>query len=215
MSMVEVKLKYLGHASFQVEFDGKIIYIDPYAGEYVEKADLILITHSHRDHCDPEKIEAVTKEGTLIYGPSACEAIVRNLRVIRSGDKFDFNNAVIEAVPAYNVRRFRSPGLPFHPKEFGVGYLITIGDRTLYHAGDTDFIPEMRQLQNIHAAMLPIGGTYTMDVEEAVQAAIAIKPKIAIPMHIRDENPLEFKEKVEAKSNVEVVVLKPGSELKL
>jgi L-ascorbate metabolism protein UlaG (beta-lactamase superfamily) len=100
------------------------------------------------------------------------------------GDRAKVNNAEIEAVPAYNVNKFRAPGVVFHPKEMGyVGYVIEIDKIRIYHAGDTDFIPEMNNLGRIDIAMLPIGGTYTMNVEEAVEAVRTIKPKYTIPMH--------------------------------
>lgn len=213
--MVKTKLKYLGHASFQIKVDDKIIYIDPYAGEYIDKADLILITHSHRDHCDISKIKAIQKEDTLIYGPKPCSTLISNMEVIQEGSKINFNNIIVKAVPAYNIKRFRAPGIPFHPKGFGVGYLITIDDKTLYHAGDTDYIPEMKTLENIHLAMLPIGGTYTMDIEEAVEAAKAIKPKIIIPMHMRNNNPNEFAQKIGEKMKVAVLILEPNEEYEI
>jgi L-ascorbate metabolism protein UlaG (beta-lactamase superfamily) len=118
-------------------------------------------------------------------------------------------------VEAYNYRRFRSPGKPWHPKGYGVGYVLKIGGTTIYHAGDTDFIPEMKQLGKVDIALLPTGDKYTMDNVEAVEAALAIRPKIAIPMHTWDTDPQEFKREVEAKSKVNVAVLGKDEELQL
>ena len=118
----------------------------------------------------------------------------------------------MEAVEAYNFKRFRSPGIPFHPKGLGVGYLLTIGSKVIYHAGDTDFIPEMKQLKNVHLALLPSGDMYTMNNEEAAEATLTIQPVVVIPMHRKETSPDIFKSKIEAQSNVKVVVLKPDEQ---
>ena len=216
--MVNVVVKWLGHASFQITVDGKNIYIDPYAGEYVDKADIVLVTHSHYDHCDVSKIRAVRKDDTVVIAPADCASrIGGEVKTIKPGEKISIDNITVEAVHAYNVRRFRSPGNPFHPKGFGVGYLITVDEKTIYHAGDTDFVPEMRELRErkITLALLPSGGTYTMDNPEAAEAAVAINPEIVIPMHRWDTDPEEFRRKVEAASDIKVVLLKPGETYKL
>lgn len=209
-------VKWLGHASFQIKADGKNIYIDPYEGEYKEKADLILVTHSHNDHCNPSKINKVRKDDTLIIAPEDCVSkIGERIKTLKPGQKLTAGNIKVEATEAYNYKRSRSPGNPYHPKGFGVGYLITIGDKTIYHAGDTDFIPEMKQLEHVYLALLPSGDTYTMDNEEAAEAALAIKPEIVIPMHRWDTNPKVFKKKVEDKSKINVVIPKPGEQMEV
>ncbi|MCD6538070.1 MBL fold metallo-hydrolase [Candidatus Bathyarchaeota archaeon] len=208
-----IVVKWLGHASFQVRADGRNIYIDPYEGEYAEKADLILVTHSHYDHFDTSKIKRISAGDTVIICPPECASkISGNVRALRPGEKTEVNGIIVEAVHAYNYKRFRSPGVPFHPKGFGNGYVITIGDKRIYHAGDTDFIPEMRELKDISLALLPSGGTYTMDNEEAAEAAIAINPEVVIPMHRWDTDPEEFRRRVEGSSNVKVVILEPNEE---
>jgi len=208
-----ISIKWLAHASFQIKTEGKTIYVDPYEGEYSEKADLILVTHSHTDHCDPSKIGKVLKEDTVIIAPEDCVSkIGGSVKTLKPGEETTVGNIRVRAVEAYNYKRFRSPGIPYHPKGFGVGYLIMAEGKTLYHAGDTDFIPEMRQLDHMDVALLPSGGTYTMDNVEAAEAAVAIKPKTVIPMHRWDTNPEEFKKKVEADSNIKVVVLREGEE---
>ena len=208
-----IVVKWLGHASFQIKSDGKNIYIDPYEGEYKEKADLVLITHSHHDHCDVSKTKKIVGKDTVIVCPSDCASKIEgNVRVIKPGGKTEVNGIIVEAVHAYNYKRFRSPGNPFHPKGLGLGYVITVGGKRIYHAGDTDFIPEMKSLKNISLALLPSGGTYTMDNSEAAEAALAINPEIAIPMHRWSSSPEAFRKKVESSSDIKVVVLEPGEE---
>jgi len=217
MDKMGVFIKWLAHASFQIKAEGKIIYVDlEKYGEATEKADLILVTHSHTDHCDPDKIKNVQKEDTVIIAPENCASIIgRSVKTLRPGEETSVDNIRVKAVEAYNYKRFRSPGHPYHPKGFGVGYLIKVEGKTIYHAGDTDFIPEMRKVGLVDVVLLPSGGTYTMDNAEAADAAIAINPKIVIPMHRWDTNPEEFKKKVEANSNIKVMVLQEGEEFQL
>jgi len=213
---MSVIVKWLGHASFQIKADDKNIYIDPYEGEYAEKADLVLVTHSHFDHCDASKIEKVTKKDTVIICPPECVSrLSGNVKAIKPGEKIEVDGVTVEAVHAYNYKRFRSPGNPFHPKGFGNGYIITVGGKRIYHAGDTDFIPEMRDLKNISLALLPSGGTYTMDNLEAAEAALAIKPEAVIPMHRWDSDPEVFRRKVEESSDIKVILLNPGEEYEM
>lgn len=210
---MNLSIKWLGHASFQIEAEGKTIYVDPYEGKYKEKADIILVTHSHDDHCDLSKIKKIRREGTVIIAPKDCASkIGGNVKTLKPREEIAVGGVIVEAVEAYNYKRFRSPGKPFHPKGFGVGYLLKAEGKTIYHAGDTDFIPEMKELGRVDVALLPSGGTYTMDNVEAAEAAIAINPRIAMPMHRWDTNPKEFKDKVEADSEVKVVILGKGEE---
>jgi len=209
-----VTLKWLAHSGFQIKAEGKTIYIDlEKYGEFSEKADLILVTHSHTDHCDPAQIQKARKPDTLIIAPVDCVSkIGGKVKKLKAGEDTRVGNIKVKAVEAYNIKRFRSPGTPFHPKGLGVGYLITAEGKTVYHAGDTDFIPEMRQLGNVDVALLPSGDTYTMDNNDVAEAALALKPKYVIPMHRWSTNPEELKSKVETKSKVKVVLLKEGEE---
>lgn len=217
MCKLSVDIKWIAHSCFQIKAEEKIIYVD--IGRYSkpsEKADLILITHSHTDHCDPDRVKRVLKRDTLIVAPKDCASILgTNIKTLRPGEETTLGNIRIKAVEAYNNKRFRSPGNPFHPKGFGVGYLVTAHGKTIYHAGDTDFVPEMRQLGQVNVALLPTGDTYTMDNAEAAEATVAINPKVAIPMHRWDTRPQDFKSAVEANSKVKVLILNQGEEYRI
>jgi L-ascorbate metabolism protein UlaG (beta-lactamase superfamily) len=174
-----VEIIRLGHASFKIKGKDCIIYIDPYQITNSETANIILITHSHFDHCSPDDIDMINGPKTLIICPSDCEhRLMGNIKVIRPYGKIEHNEIKIEAVPAYNINN------SFHPKSNGwLGYVVEIDGKKIYHAGDTDLIPEMKELKNIDYALLPVGGKYTMTAEEAANAANLINPKIAVPMH--------------------------------
>jgi L-ascorbate metabolism protein UlaG (beta-lactamase superfamily) len=209
-------IKWLGHASWKIKTGEKIVYIDPYEGEYDEKADIILSTHHHDDHCKPDKVAQIKTDKTEIIATEECgKKLGADVITLHPGEAIKLENILIEAVEAYNFKRFRSPGNPFHPKGIGVGYLITAEGKTIYHAGDTDFIEEMKELKNIDLMLVPSGGTYTMDNPEAAEATIAIHPKKAVPMHIWDTDPSGFKKLVEKGSDTEVIIMKPGETLTL
>jgi L-ascorbate metabolism protein UlaG (beta-lactamase superfamily) len=174
--MIE-NVTWLGHASFKIA-DDKVIYIDPWKLGRAEPADMILITHSHRDHCSPQDVAKLQKEGTVIVTVADCAGEFKgDVRILKPGDRLKIDGVTIEAVPAYNTDK------PNHPKAAGrVGFIIEMGGGRIYHAGDTDLIPEMDEIK-ADIALLPVGGTYTMTAEEAAQAAEKIKPQVAIPMH--------------------------------
>ena len=211
-----MRLKWLGHASWKIKTGGMVIYVDPYQGDYDEEADLILASHSHTDHCEPSKFKMVTGDETVVVAPADCaEKIGSPVKSLKPGEKAAFGEVEVEAVEAYNVKRFRSPGNPFHPKGLGVGYLIRAEGKTVYHVGDSDFIPEMKELGDIDLLLIPSGGTYTMDNEDAAEAAVTIRPKKVIPMHIWDTDPGGFKRNVESVSDVQVVMMRPGDSYEL
>lgn len=174
-----IVIEWLGHATIKVKAQDKIIYFDPYDIEDGEKADLILITHEHYDHCSLVDVEKIVKEGTHILAAGSCASqLGGDVHIIEPNKTLEIAGIKIETVNAYNV------DTDFHPKEKnGVGFIIEIAGKRIYHAGDTDLIPEMNTIENIDIALLPIGGTYTMDAEEAAQAANIIEPEIAIPIH--------------------------------
>lgn len=170
-------IHWLGHDTFK--FEGEtIIYTDPYNIRKKDKADIILITHEHYDHCSEEDIGKVRSKDTIIIATrDSAKKLTGNLKVIRPGEKLTVSGLDIEAVPAYNTDK------QFHTKERGwVGYIFSFNGRRVYIAGDTDYIPEMKHIR-ADIAILPVSGTYVMTAEEAVQAALDIKPSIAIPMH--------------------------------
>jgi L-ascorbate metabolism protein UlaG (beta-lactamase superfamily) len=171
-------IKWLGHATFQIK-DDKIIYIDPWKLQGTEEeADIILITHDHYDHCVPEDVAKIQGEKTVVVTTADCaQKLTGDVRIISPGQSMTVEGVEVEAVPAYNLDK------DFHPQTNGwVGFIITIGGRRIYHAGDTDLTPELGQVQ-ADIVLLPVGGTYTMTAEEAAQAADAIGPSYAIPMH--------------------------------
>jgi L-ascorbate metabolism protein UlaG (beta-lactamase superfamily) len=178
------RLHWLGHASFRL--DGPpTVYFDPWQLKgKPPQADVVLVSHEHQDHCSPEDIKKVTGPGTVIVASAeAAQRLSGDVRHVSPGDRIQIGELEIEAVPAYNVNKFRAPGVPFHPREAGhVGYVVTIQGERLYFAGDTDHIPEMSNLQ-CDVALLPVGGKYTMDAEEAAQAAKSIGPRVVVPMH--------------------------------
>jgi L-ascorbate metabolism protein UlaG (beta-lactamase superfamily) len=178
-----VEITWLKHDAFLLKGDGIVVAIDPYELRSVpEKADLVLVTHDHFDHCDPNSVRLVAKPDAVIVAPqNAASKLGKNVRVVKAGDVLTEKGVTIKVVPAYNVRPERQR---FHPKNYGgVGYLITLAGKTIYHPGDTDLIPEMDNLGQVDIALLPVSGTYVMDAQEAAEAVKRIKPTHVIPMH--------------------------------
>jgi len=204
-----LEIFWLGHAAFKVITDsGRVIYLDPYQlKEGEEKADIIVSSHSHGDHFSAGDIKKIMKDDTVVLGP---ESISSNLeqfggKPIRLGDSFDYKDLSIELIPSYNVKKAN------HPKSNGwAGTIIRSEDKSVYHAGDTERIPEMKDLadKNITVALLPCGGTYTMDFDEATDCAVDIKPEIAVPMHNWGKDMKEFKDLLNKKDpNIKVEIL--------
>jgi L-ascorbate metabolism protein UlaG (beta-lactamase superfamily) len=208
-----IKIFWLGHSGFKIK-NSRTIYIDPFNIKPSEPADLILITHEHFDHFSTKDIKKILNRSIAVC-PEFCKFEflrlgVKEILTVEPGKKYSIGETEIEAFPAYNINKFRSPGVVYHPKkDKRVGYLITLNGVKIYHAGDTDFIPEMKELKDIDIALLPVGGTYTMTAEEAAQAANTINPKVAIPMHYGEIVGSEKDaEKFKALAKCEVEILK-------
>ncbi len=172
---------WLGHDSFRLKGE-KTVYVDPWklaAG--AEKADVILVTHEHGDHFSPDDIAKISRADTVVVAPASVTAkLSGNAVTVKAGDKPSAAGIAIEVVPAYN------PNKKFHPKSAGhVGYIVTLNGKRIYHAGDTDLIPEMAQIK-CDIALLPVSGTYVMNSVEAAEAADTLRPALAIPMHYAD-----------------------------
>jgi L-ascorbate metabolism protein UlaG (beta-lactamase superfamily) len=209
-----MEIKWLGHASWMLKASDKVIYIDPYEGDYIQKGDIVLSSHSHQDHCKDDKVKQAVGPLTTFIAPADCSKTGIKPTSLNPGDKIKIGDIEIEAVEAYNAKRMRSPGVPFHPKGFGVGYIIRTEGKTIYHTGDTEAVPEIKKIKGIDVMLTATGGTYTMDNDEAAELVLSIKPKVAIPMHIWDTDPNEFKKKVEAGGVTKVVILKHGDTYK-
>jgi len=177
-----VDIKYLGHASILISTDTRYIYVDPWKiVKEQPKADLILITHPHYDHFSPEDIRKIGKKETVIVGPSDIKKIkIGENREIKPNEEIVLDWIKIKGFPAYNLNK------SFHPKSNNwLGFVLEIKGEKIYIAGDTDFIPEMKNLK-VDIAIVPVGGTYTMNAKEASDAINTINPKIAIPYHWGD-----------------------------
>ncbi|MCX5821085.1 MAG: MBL fold metallo-hydrolase [Deltaproteobacteria bacterium] len=183
----DLKITFIGHASLMFEFGGKVIFNDPVGqyGDYskLPKADLILVAHEHGDHFDPETIRKISKEGTKLVLTPLCVVKVKGGIVLKNGEETTVDGIRIEAVPAYNIAHMRSPGMPFHPKGDGNGYILTFGDKRIYVAGDTENITEMKSLGRIDVAFLPMNLPYTMTPEMVADTARMVRPAILYPYH--------------------------------
>jgi len=198
------KMVWLGHDCFRIDAE-KTIYFDPYEISPGPKADLILISHEHFDHCSPEDVSKIQGPGTVIItDKTSAEKLTGDVRIVAPGESMSLEGIKIEVVPSYNRDK------DFHPKQKAwLGFIVEVEGVRIYHAGDTDFIPEMNDLK-VDIALLPVSGTYVMTAEQAVEAAMAIQPKLAIPMHygaiVGDEkDALAFEESLKGKINVRIL----------
>lgn len=191
-----VEMHFIGHGSLMFKVNGFVIDIDPVRSsgnyDFLPKADLILVTHEHGDHLDPKLIDDIRKPGTLLFCNQNSLSKIPWGMAMKAGDRQEINNIIIEAVPAYNIINESSAGHPFHPKGVGIGYILTIGGKKFYIAGDTENTPEMKSLRNIDVAFLPMNLPYTMTPAMVADAAIAFKPKILYPYHFGETDTKEI-----------------------
>ena len=204
----DLEIYFIGHGTLMMKWKGKIIHIDPYGkiGNYSQlpKADLIIITHEHYDHFDLDAIKRIMRQGTIIVYTKKCEEKLKGGIVMKNGDVKTIFDIKIEAVPAYNIVHKRETGIPFHPKGEGNGYVLTFDNVRIYVAGDTENIPEMKELKNIDIAFLPMNLPYTMTPEMVKDAALMIRPKILYPYHYGDTDPKRLVELLKGVPEIEV-----------
>ena len=208
----ELSITFLGHASLLLTCNGKNIFIDPFGqvADYsnLPKADLIICTHEHRDHLDPQALEHIRNKGTeLVLNPAGSAQVDKSI-AMRNGEKKTVAGLQIEAVPAYNILHKREDGNLFHPEGNGNGYVLTFGDTRLYLAGDTENIPEIKNLHDIDIAFLPMNLPYTMTPEMVADAARMFKPRILYPYHYGNTNTSKLVELLKADKGIEVRIRK-------
>ena len=207
----DLKITFLGHGSLMLAFNGKNIYIDPFSrvADYskLPKADIILITHEHRDHLDLQALASVQTEQTAVVLTETCARQVDGI-VMQNGDAHTVKGVHVEAVPAYNLVHKRENGQPFHPKGIGNGYILTFGDKRVYVAGDTENIPEVKRLQGIDCAFLPMNLPYTMTPEMVADAAKAFQPNILYPYHYGDTDTSKLEKLLREEKGIEVRIRK-------
>ncbi len=210
-----IEINWLHHDCFQINNGKTIVYTDPYKVQNTYKnADIIVITHDHYDHMDLNSIKKLITPKTQIVAQKDCKDALDPLEnekmFVSPGEIVIIDGVRIEAVPSYNVNKFRQGNEVFHPKEKGnVGFIITISGIRVYLAGDTDVIPEMENIRT-DVALLPVSGIYVMTPEEAAQAAAIIRPSLAIPMHYgsgigTEEDAEKFKKLLSGRIRVEIL----------
>jgi L-ascorbate metabolism protein UlaG (beta-lactamase superfamily) len=208
----DLRITFLGHASVRLTFGGKEIYVDPFSklSDYskLPKADVILITHEHGDHLDPAAVAGVRTEKTRVVLPAACAEQFAGGMVMKNGDTQTVDGIKVEALPAYNLVHKRENGQPFHPQGRGNGYVLTFGDKRVYLAGDSENIPEMKQLRNIDIAFLPMNIPYTMTPEMTADAAKAFRPRILYPYHYGDTDTSKLEALLRDEKGIEVRIRK-------
>ena len=204
----KLTITFVGHGTLMFTLDGTVIHVDPFSrmADYgtLPKADLILITHHHGDHLDLKAIDLIKQKKTKIIATSICSKKIENCIVMKNGDKKTVSGFKIEAVPAYNIKHKRKNGDPFHIKGEGNGYVITIGDKRIYVAGDTENIPEMKKLKDIDISFLPMNLPYTMTPEMVADAARAFRPSILYPYHYGKTDTNKLKELLKNEKDIEV-----------
>ncbi|MFC1821648.1 MBL fold metallo-hydrolase [Thermodesulfobacteriota bacterium] len=208
----DLEITFIGHGTLMFTFGNKVIHVDPWSrsADYnkLPRADLILITHHHRDHLDPKAIAAIRSAQTYLVMTDKCADTLEGGIIMKNGDVKTVNGFRIEAIPAYNIVQMRSKGVPYHPKGVGNGYVITLGDKRVYVAGDTENTPEMKILKDIDIAFLPMNLPYTMTPDMAADAAKAFRPKILYPYHYGKTDTSKLTELLQDEKEIEVRIRK-------
>jgi L-ascorbate metabolism protein UlaG (beta-lactamase superfamily) len=204
----DLTITFIGHGTLMFSLDGKVIHVDPVGREAdystMPKADLILVTHEHGDHLDPDAIAAIRTDRTVLVYSRACEGRVDGAIAMGNDESRTELGIGIEAVPAYNLVHMRDSGQPYHPKGNGNGYVITFADKRVYVAGDTEVHPEMKALKDIDIAFLPMNLPYTMTPEMVAEAAKAFRPRILYPYHYGRTDTKELLELLKGVEGIEV-----------
>jgi L-ascorbate metabolism protein UlaG (beta-lactamase superfamily) len=227
-------IKWFPRSWIQIKTSNCVIYIDPsfmstYFKKYskkiifseaeddslpedLEKGDLILISHIHKDHCKEVTINRLSDKNTIVLTPKKYKKEDSDkIKIITPESQYHFKDILIEITSAYNTSEGNSTK-KVHKRGSCLGYIINIDNKRIYFSGDTDFIPEMKDIKDIDIAIVPIGGTFTMDIYESMEAVIAIKPKCVVPVHHLKSDPFEYKRKLEEKTYIKVIVLDIGEE---
>jgi L-ascorbate metabolism protein UlaG (beta-lactamase superfamily) len=208
----ELQITFIGHGTLMFQFDGKVIHIDPWTrlADYskLPKADLILLTHHHGDHFDPAALEQIKRDNTIVVLTEICAENFEGGVVMKNDDAQAFLGIDVLAVPAYNLIHMRESGEPFHPKGEGNGYVLTFGDTRVYIAGDTENTPEMKNLEGIDYAFLPMNLPYTMTPEMVAEAAGIFKPKVLYPYHYGETDISELVELLKDNKDIELRIRK-------
>lgn len=204
----DLVLTFLGHGTLMMSMAGKVIHVDPVAqiADYTKlpKADLILVTHEHSDHLDLKAINLIKAKGTICVVTETVAKQFKDGIVLKNGEIKGVKGLKIEAVPAYNLVHMRSPGVPFHPKGVGDGYIITFGDKRIYIARDTENTQEMKSLKGIDIAFLPMNLPYTMTPEMVTDAAKAFRPKILYPYHYGNTDTAKIIDLLKDEKDIEI-----------
>lgn len=204
-----LKIYFVGHGTLMIHYKNIVIHVDP-VGRYADygklyKADIVLITHEHQDHLDAKAVSQVEKKGTMILLNPASQKQLGRGQALKNGDSLTVMGVKVRAVPAYNTTPGREQ---FHPKGSGNGYLLGIGNKTVYIAGDTEDIPEMAQLKNIDITFLPMNQPYTMTPQQAAHATGMIKPKVVYPYHYGDTDVSELEKLLKGVEGTELRIRK-------
>ena len=216
-SLGDLRLTPLYHGSVMLEFAGKVIHVDPWSqGDYTDipQADLIVVTHTHRDHLDAALIDKLKKPGTIIVGPPAvidtlnCAPACGKAETVSDADIMTVMGITFQGVPMYNIVQGSAPGMPFHHKGVGSGYVLNFGDTRVYFSGDTECTAEMKDLKNINVAFLAMNPPRTESTIEAAECAKAFKPKIVYPYHYRGSKIEEFADALKNTPGIEVRIRK-------